>query len=250
MDSMKLSKEEMYSAARSQLAIDLNCSEDDFAKDRFVFCEAKANPGRRPFPRSGRCFEMLTMGGAVIVSATPDILPFLKEQLNDVSRDEAFSMPFVHGQGSFYLPDNPAPLELPRGFVYELIEQNEIPALYSTEGFRHAIQYDLNHPRPDVLVTTAKKDGKIIGMAGASVDCAMLWQIGIDVLSEYRNLGIAAALTSRLAIEILERGKIPYYGTASSNIASQRTAHRAGLMPAWSCTWRGRFDNVLTEPTS
>ncbi|MDR2649448.1 MAG: hypothetical protein LBB94_06995 [Clostridiales bacterium] len=65
----------------------------------------------------------------------------------------------------------------------------------------------------------------------------MMWQIGIDVLPEYRHLGIAAVLTNRLTIEILERGKIPYYGTAQRNIASQRVAHRAGLRPAWCDVW-------------
>jgi len=47
-------------------------------------------------------------------------------------------------------------------------------------------------------------DGIVAGMAGASDDCEMMWQIGISVLPEYRGRGIAAALTNRLAIEILK----------------------------------------------
>lgn len=54
-----------------------------------MFFEAKENPGRRPFPRDERHFEMVTMGHAIIVSATDDIMPYLKEQLSDKSRDEA-----------------------------------------------------------------------------------------------------------------------------------------------------------------
>jgi len=193
---------------------------------------------------------MVTMGGAVVVSATPDILPYLREQLDGKTRYDAFNAPFVYGAGLYFLPDNPQPLPMPDGFEFTLLERKDIPALYALEGFRYAIQYDINHPRPDVIAMTAKKNGAVIGMSGASADCGMMWQIGIDVLPEYRGLGIAAALTNRLAIEISERGKIPYYGVALCNVASLRTACRAGLKPAWTSAYRGRFDDTLTAPTS
>jgi len=37
-------------------------------------------------------------------------------------------------------------------------------------------------------------------MAGASADCEMMWQIGVDVKSEYRNRGVASVLTNKLVI--------------------------------------------------
>ncbi len=39
-----------------------------------------------------------------------------------------------------------------------------------------------------------------MGLAACSADCETMWQIGIDVLSEYRRRGIASTLTSRLAL--------------------------------------------------
>ncbi|MDR1019167.1 MAG: GNAT family N-acetyltransferase [Synergistaceae bacterium] len=249
---MDLSDKDIRSAVRSQLATDLNCSPGDFDSDGFVFSEAKENPGRRPFPRGERHFEMVTTGSAVVVSATPDILPYLRGQLIGKNRDDAFSMPFVYGTGVCFLPDNPCPLPTPDGIEITVLERDHILklyGLYQRTDFPNAIQHDAAHPRPDVLATLATVDGKTAGMAGASADCETLWQIGIDVRPEYRDRNIAAALTNRLAIEILERGKIPYYGTALSNIASQRVAHRAGFKPAWACAYRGRFDDVLTEPT-
>ena len=57
--------------------------------------------------------------------------------------------------------------------------------------------------------------------------------IGIDVLPEYRRQGIASALTSRLAIEILKCGKVPFYCAAWCNIKSVRNAIRCGFRPAW-----------------
>ena len=76
-------------------------------------------------------------------------------------------------------------------------------------------------------------DGKLVGLAGASADCDTMWQIGIDVLPEYRRQGIASALTSRLAIEILLRGKVPFYCAAWCNVKSVRNAIKSGFRPAW-----------------
>ena len=60
-----------------------------------------------------------------------------------------------------------------------------------------------------------------------------MWQIGVDVLPEYRKNGIASALTSRLALEIVKRGKVPFYCAAWSNIKSVRNAIKSGFRPAW-----------------
>ena len=60
-----------------------------------------------------------------------------------------------------------------------------------------------------------------------------MWQIGVDVLPDYRKNGIASALTSRLAAEIFARGKVPFYCTAWSNIRSVRNAIKCGFIPAW-----------------
>jgi GNAT superfamily N-acetyltransferase len=248
---MAMSDKDIETAVRAQLATDLNCAPDDFDRDGFVFCESKDNPGRRPFPRGERHFEMLTMGGAVIVSATPDILPYIRKQLDGKTRDEAYSMPFIYGTVHYFIPDNPRPIPMPDGFDVNIVERDEIMTLYRHKGFDGAMSYNINHPRPDMLAATATAtaDGSVVGVACASADCEMLWQIGIVVVPECRRLGLAAALTNRLAIKILERGKVPYYGTLPGNIASQRVAHRAGFKPMCVCDYRGRFDGELTGAT-
>ena len=253
-----MTNSEMLVAVRGQLAVDLNCSADDFNKDGFVFCEAKENPGRRPFPRGKQHFEMLTMGKAVIVSATPDLLLYVREQLDGKTRDDAFNMPFVYGLGICFLPDKLKTLSKPDGVEFDLLERNDILKLYDNSlkddslksNFPYALSFDENHLRPDMLASTAKVNGKIVGIAGTSKDSEKLWQIGINVLFEYRELGIAAVLTNMLAIKVLEYGKTPYYATASSNIASQRVAINAGFKPAWTCIYRGLFNGELTLATS
>jgi predicted GNAT family acetyltransferase len=60
-----------------------------------------------------------------------------------------------------------------------------------------------------------------------------MYQIGVDVLPEYRRQGIAAAVTSRLALEVLRLGKVPFYSTAWCNLKSVRNAIKCGFRPAW-----------------
>ncbi|MEE1219469.1 MAG: GNAT family N-acetyltransferase, partial [Ruminococcus sp.] len=56
---------------------------------------------------------------------------------------------------------------------------------------------------------------------------------GVDVLPEYRRKGIASAITSKLTIEILERGKVPFYCCAWSNLKSVKNALKSGFRPVW-----------------
>lgn len=39
--------------------------------------------------------------------------------------------------------------------------------------------------------------GELIGLAGCSADCETMWQIGIDVLPEYRKRRIVEKVTAR-----------------------------------------------------
>jgi RimJ/RimL family protein N-acetyltransferase len=85
----------------------------------------------------------------------------------------------------------------------------------------------------DCLGVGAYDQGKLVGLAGCSADCEDLYQIGVDVLPEYRQKGIAAAVTSRLALEVLALGKVPFYCAAWCNVKSVRNAIKSGFKPAW-----------------
>ena len=85
----------------------------------------------------------------------------------------------------------------------------------------------------DMLAVGAYDGEMLIGLAGCSADCDTMWQIGVDVLPAYRKKGVASALTSRLALETVSRGKVPFYCCAWSNVASARNAIRSGFRPAW-----------------
>lgn len=85
----------------------------------------------------------------------------------------------------------------------------------------------------DRLAVGAFDKEKLVGLAGCSADCDSMWQIGIDVLPEYRKQGVASCLTNKLTMEILSRGIVPFYCCAWPNIKSVRNAIRSELRPAW-----------------
>ncbi|MDO4379194.1 MAG: GNAT family N-acetyltransferase, partial [Erysipelotrichia bacterium] len=95
--------------------------------------------------------------------------------------------------------------------------------------------------RPEVLAAVAYDGSKIIGIACASADSNTMWQIGVDVLPEYRGHGIAVNLVNMLTVETLNRGVVPYYTTDCSNINSQKTAIKSGYIPAWSHCFKTRL---------
>ena len=74
---------------------------------------------------------------------------------------------------------------------------------------------------------------KLIGLAGCSADGEEMYQIGVDVLPEYRRKGVASAMTSRLTLEILALDKVPFYCAAWCNLKSVRNAIKCGFRPAW-----------------
>lgn len=243
---MELNKLKILEIVRKQLAIDMNCDEEDFVNEGIVFCEAKLNEGRRMFDRQAPFLEIATMGKGIVVSADGDILTNIKPLLENRTREDIFVAPFVYGHSLYYIPDcdKIRKLPLPEGFDFYIKEGKEIYDLYKAPGFENAIQYDENHPRPDVIAIYAMYGKEIVAMAGASADSNLMWQIGIDVLPRFRNKGLATSLVSNLAIIIMERGIVPYYGTASSNIASQSVAYRSGFIPTWMCSYKNTFDGT------
>ncbi|MEG2290184.1 MAG: GNAT family N-acetyltransferase [Clostridium sp.] len=243
---MDLNKAVMLEIVRKQLSIDMNCRVEDFIKDGIVFCEAKLNQGRRMIDRQSPFLEIATMGKSIVVSGDCDILKKVTPLLEDKTREDIFVAPFIFGHSLYYIPDcnRIKKLPLPDGFDFHIKEGKEIHDLYKISGFENAIQYDINHPRPDVITIYATNGNEIVAMAGASADSNLMWQIGIDVLPKFRNKGLATSLVSNLALMIMERGIVPYYGTASSNIASQSVAYRSGFIPTWMCSYKNTFDRT------
>ncbi len=241
---MALNRNQMLEIVRGQLALDMNCDPQDFEKDGVVFAEADPRQGIWIDERQTPHLKAVTMGRGTVVSADKELLPTIQPILEPRSRDELFNAPFLFGHTIYYIPDSGdiEKLPFPQGLTFHVREGEQIHLLYALPGFRNAMQYNRNHPRPDMLVLYAKQGDRIAGIAGASADSKSMWQIGIDVKPVFGGIGLAACLVSRLAAMIVQRDIVPFYGASSTNITAQSVAVHSGLAPAWMCNTKHTLD--------
>ena len=147
--------------------------------------------------------------------------------LNEKLAQKGFTVCFM---AEYYLPDVELLKERPCKYELRVLEQCDLEDLYLPE-WSNALCSD--RKQLDMLGVGTYDGERLVGLAGCSADAEEMWQIGVDVLPEYRRQGIASALTSKLALEILKRNKVPFYCTAWSNIRSVRNAIKSGFLPAW-----------------
>ena len=150
-------------------------------------------------------------------------------ELNRILQKADARVTWMH---SFYLPDLQAVFSAEVFCPYETRELHpeDFTDLYLPEWSNALCS---SRKELDMLGIGAYDGGKLIGLAGCSADCAEMWQIGIDVLPEYRQKGIASTLTNQLARAIFEHGKIPFYAAAWSNVRSVKNGLKSGFRPAW-----------------
>jgi hypothetical protein len=230
--------------ARKQLAVDMNCREEDFMNDGLIFCKSRINLGCRNKNRQKPYLEISTMGKGIVVSGEGNIIHKVGPLLIGKSREEIFEAPFLYGISIYYLTDKNIKKTEKKFDEIEIItkEQKEIANLYGIQGFENAIEFDEYGNYTTGIVTYAQKNGKIIALAGASIECESMWQLGIEVLPEFQNMGLAAYLVNYITFLVMEKGILPYYCAASSNIGSQATAYRSGYIPTWICSYHNAFD--------
>ncbi len=227
---------------KSYAAAQLHCVPADLEKEGTVFVSNETTAG--PF------LKIAAFGKAVVVSASPSLLVQVKKLADERSRDEIFEIPFAYGQSIYYVPDLKMLRRLPLSeeYSWHLLEKGEIPRLRGIAGFENSLAFDENGETPTCIAFYAEKGGKIAGLAGAAPEGDGLWEIGVDVRSEHRNRGLAAALVNHLAITILEKGIVPFYCASVTNVGSQAVAHRSGFAPCWVSTYGNIFDNGFAYP--
>lgn len=237
-------KTEILQIAKAQLALDYNCQLSDFQKEKNTIVENNLIDGRRIYDNDGCCLKLLCFGGKAIISTSPMIMSWCEKRLLNIDAAWIFEYPNLRAMDKklqefgheiadihhYYLPNPNVSCIGPITSV-KWYESEDILQFENDDRFGEAFAFDKNHA--DVLAVAAFDGNNIMGMAGASADSKTMWQIGIDVLHEYRGRGIGTNLVALLKNEILKRGKVPFYGTVESHIHSQNTAVSAGFFPAW-----------------
>ena len=239
-----MTNKDIMEIALQQSAYDCNCTPEQLLSEENVVTASKAHPkARRYLPLPFEC-DLVSYGGNIVAQVSERTRAAVTEYIGRYDAYRCFESPQINAlnellapfdmkvcfMAEYYLPDITKLKELDCGYELRVLRRESFAGLY-TEEWGNCLTFS-DRDR-DVLAVGAYDKGKLVGLAGCSADCETMYQIGVDVLPEYRRQGIASAVTSRLALEVIKLGKVPFYCAAWSNIRSARNAVGSGFRPAW-----------------
>lgn len=237
-------KQDIMKIAMRQSAYDLNCEIEDFQKKDHVLVESVIGERARKYYKEPVTCNLVSYGSNIVASVKQGYGELIWEYIHKFEFYHCFETPAIHwlserigsmGQkicfmAEYFLPDLEKLVPLSCEYETKVLYPGDFTNLYQKK-WSNALCEDRKDL--DVLGVGAYDQGKLIGLAACSADCDSMWQIGVDVLPDYRRKGIASSLTGRLAMEILERDRVPFYCCAWFNIGSARNAIRSGFVPTW-----------------
>ena len=239
-----MTNQEMLTIAMRQSAEDIGCNADDFLKKDNVTVPFRLGKNARKYLKEPITCNLVSYGNNIVAAAAADVSDVVSEYIGRYEFYHCFETPNMHWlneqlaerghkicfMAEYYLPDVKRIPDLTCAFEMRVLTQRDFRELYLPE-WSNALCSDRKHL--DVLGVGAYDREKLVGLAACSADCEEMWQIGVDVLPEFRQRGIASALTAALAKEIMNHDKVPFYCSAWSNIRSVRNAVKSGFIPAW-----------------
>lgn len=172
-----------------------------------------------------------------------NLYDLVNEKLKNKNTYEIFEFPLVYGQSIYFIPD-----------LERITKQNEIDNLSFklfdgntsdiglSSGFENAITFENGKCISDIAYCAFDGD-KVVGVAGADKINNDIWEVGIEVLPEYRKDGLATILTKNLTLKILEKDIVPIWCASSTNIGSQAVANKSNYIPLWFETFGDVFDD-------
>ena len=239
-----MTNKEILEISLQQSAYDCSCKAQDFLSGHNIVTHSKSHPKARKYlPLPLEC-DLVSYGNNIVAQVSERTRNAVEEYIGRYDVHRCFETPFINVlnelltpydlkvcfMAEYFLPDVTNLKALDCGYELRVLQKSELEGLY-TEQWSNCLTF---HDRErDVLAVGAYDNGRLIGLAGCSADCETMYQIGVDVLPEYRRKGIASVVTSRLALEVLAMGKVPFYCAAWSNIKSVRNAIKSGFRHAW-----------------
>ena len=239
-----MTNQEIWRIALKQSAIDCNCEPGDFLTGIPKVTVSRPHPQARKYLSLPFSCDLVSYGNNIVAQCSEEVKEVVEQFITTYPVEHCFETPHLHVlddllsphgmkvcfMAEYFLPDMDAVREYSCPYELRILYQQDFADLYKPQWSNALCE---KRKELDVLGVGAYHNGKLIGLAGCSADCVDLYQIGVDVLPEYRRQGIAAAVTSRLALEIMKLGKVPFYCAAWCNLKSVRNAIRCGFRPAW-----------------
>lgn len=239
-----MTQQDIWEIAMRQSAHDSNCNADDFKAGINKIVISRPNVHARKYLELPFLCDFTSYGNNIVASVSEELVEIADEYIQTFPVEHCFETPNLHVlmerlkplgmnvcfMAEYFLPDVKILRPLPCEFETRILSRPDFQDFYLPQ-WSNALSE--RRKTLDQLALGAYDAGKLIGLAGCSADCDSMWQIGVDVLPEYRRHGVAAALTSQLAVACLAQGIVPFYCCAWSNLKSAGNAIKSGLRPAW-----------------
>jgi len=239
-----MTNQDILRTALEQSAIDCNCAPGDFLSDQNIVTLSRAHPEARKYLPLPLACDLVSYGSNIVAQTSAELLEPVREYLRRYPVEHCMETPHLHAleeivvpyglkicfMAEYFLPDTDRLRALPCAYELRLLHPADFSGLYLPE-WSNALSK--RRPELDVLAIGAYDGSRLIGLAACSADCRAMYQIGVDVLPAYRRQGVASALTSRIALEILSLEKVPFYCAAWCNLKSVNNAVKCGFRPAW-----------------
>ncbi len=235
---------ELLYIAQRQSAEDTGCLPEDYLAEINVVRPFLLGSGARKYLKEPISADLVSYGNNIVAAVSGELNGLISEYISKFEFYHCFETPNMNWladrlektghricfMAEYFLPDVDRIPDLPCPYETRLLGQSDFSDLYTPEWQNALCE---SRRQLDILGVGAYDSGRLVGLAACSADCEAMWQIGVDVLPACRRKGVASALTSRLAKEILFRGKVPFYCSAWSNIRSVKNAVKSGFRPAW-----------------
>ncbi|WP_167956764.1 GNAT family N-acetyltransferase [Anaerosporobacter faecicola] len=239
-----MDNKEIMRIAQEQSAIDMNCRPEDFLRTDNVVVPSCLQKNARKYIQEAFICNLVSYGTNIVASVKDGLEIPVQKYIDHSEFYHCFETPNIYKLNSalqpykakvcfmadYFLPDLTKLKPLSCEYEMIVLEKPDFEPLYVPQ-WSNALCED--RKELDVLGIGAYDKGQLVGFAACSADGANMWQIGVDVLPAYRRQGIASALTSRLALMIVEREKVPFYCAAWSNVKSVKNAIKCGFRPGW-----------------
>lgn len=239
-----MTNEEIFKTALMQSAIDCNCRPEDFLSEQNIVTISEAHPKARKYLHLPLECYLVSYGNNIVAQTSERTRAAVTEYISKYPVYRCFGTPYINAlndmlapfdlkvcfMAQFFLPDMTKLCEPECRYELRILYNADLSELYRDEWSNCLTFTDRER---DVLAVGAYDGGRLVGLAGCSADCETMYQIGVDVLPEYRRQGIASAVTRKLALEIIKLGRVPFYCAAWSNIRSVRNAIASGFRPAY-----------------
>ena len=227
-----MDKEQIINVIKKYLSEKFECNISDLDKKGLNIIKNKQDSK----------LKMLLFYDLILVSSSENMYDYVCEKLKDKNTYEVFEFPLVYGQSIYYIPNLNKIKKQDEISKYEFKlfdgNTNEIDL---SSGFENAITFKDGKCISNIAYC-AYKDGKVIGVAGADRVTDDIWEVGIEVLPEYRKDGLATILTKNLTLKILEKNIVPIWSASVSNVGSQAVAANSDYIPLWMETFGDIFE--------